>query len=446
MRSRYLFRAVPVLALLSVFLWSGMPSFGAEVPEKLGERLPGLADLTPDQQAEVQEILTEHLARLPALAGRPDTLQEIRKLQSETLERLGTILTPEQLAQLRASMPAFFQRDRLPGARAASGAAMVQAATSPAACSDAYDSISAGKLYTEFACSDGACDYAGHADHNNYSVNDYLTNCQARDSAANAESLAQLALNDCTYADDAANAAASAASIAGSGAAWADLSQRRCSSLGHFNTCAANAFSEASYASGLLNQGSQQETACFACCFILAAPTNLFASATSATSIKLTWKDTNSKETNTKIERNTNATGWIEVYSVGADVTSKVDSGAASTDGHRYRVRAFNSNCSIYSPYSAQALVPKAPTDLTGTRGTGAKFILNWRDRSGAINEEHFEIQRKVGTGSWATLATVAADVTTYTATLVTGVNRFRVRALTSTGESWFTNEVSYTY
>jgi hypothetical protein len=339
--------------------------------------------------------------------------------------------------------------DRVIASRAAGERAGLQKA-SPAECSNGYNDISAGRDQTELACSHGDCDYDGHGAHNPYSINDVLVNCQARDAAANAEALAFLALTDCSYADDAANAAANAAAIAGtggtSGAAWAQGAEFYCANLGHPNACAHNAYLEATLARALLEEGAAHENTCFTCCITLAAPTGLFASATNASTIRLTWQDPNSKETHTKIERNTNATGWAEIASVGVNIKSYTDSAGASTGGHRYRVRAFSSTCNLYSAYSAQALVPKAPTNLTGTRGTGAQYILNWRDLSGAINEEKFEVQRKVGTGSWGTLKKVAADQETYTATLVAGVNRFRVRAITSTGESWFTNEVSYTY
>lgn len=436
--------ALPILALLCV---CAMPALSAEIPEKAGERPSWLVGVNADQVAQVREILAEHLDRLPALAGHPDLIKQMQALQNETLEKLAAVLTPDQLARLRASIPALTPLDRLIGSQRAGKLTPVTEAASPPACSDGYDSISTGRAFTEFACSDGACDYSGHRDHNPYSYNDYYYNCSARNIAADAEYLAYLALSDCNYADDAANYAAAAASAAWDGAGWAQVSEDYCWGLGHPNPCASNAIGDASNAYLLLNQGANQETACFACCITLSAPTGLHATATSATNIRLTWQDTNSKETNTKIERSTNAAAWEEIASVGANDTDHVDTAAASTGGHKYKVRTFNSTCNIYSPYSALALVPKAPIDLTGTKGTGAQFILRWQDKSLGINEQGFEIQRRVGTGSWEkSFKKVGADVETTTVTLVTGVNRFRVRAYTSTGETWFTNVVSYTY
>ena len=76
------------------------------------------------------------------------------------------------------------------------------------------------------------------------------------------------------------------------------------------------------------------------------APSNLTGTATSSTSIGLSWTDNSSDETVFKIERCTgnNCTNFGEIAQVGANVTSYPDTGLAKNTWYRYRVRASNGN------------------------------------------------------------------------------------------------------
>ncbi|MGH7848000.1 MAG: chitobiase/beta-hexosaminidase C-terminal domain-containing protein [Candidatus Binatia bacterium] len=69
------------------------------------------------------------------------------------------------------------------------------------------------------------------------------------------------------------------------------------------------------------------------------------------------------------------------------------------------------------------------------------KFTLTWQDNS--TNEDNFQIERKTGSGSYAAVATVAANVNSYVdAAVVSGITYcYRVRAANSAGTSSYTNE-----
>jgi hypothetical protein len=78
----------------------------------------------------------------------------------------------------------------------------------------------------------------------------------------------------------------------------------------------------------------------------------LTATAISTSQINLAWSDNSGDETGFLIERCTgnNCTNFVQIASVGANVTSYPDAGLASNTFYRYRVLAFNgSGNSAYS-------------------------------------------------------------------------------------------------
>ncbi len=75
-----------------------------------------------------------------------------------------------------------------------------------------------------------------------------------------------------------------------------------------------------------------------------AAPTNLAGTAASRTRINLTWTDNANNETGFKIERCTGSTctNFVQIATVGANVTSYANTGLTRNTTYRYRVRATN--------------------------------------------------------------------------------------------------------
>jgi len=75
----------------------------------------------------------------------------------------------------------------------------------------------------------------------------------------------------------------------------------------------------------------------------LNAPTSLVTTATSNTSISLSWVDNSTNEDGFRIERKLGATGtFAQIGTVGAGVTTYSDSGLTSNSYYYYRVRAYN--------------------------------------------------------------------------------------------------------
>jgi hypothetical protein len=114
-----------------------------------------------------------------------------------------------------------------------------------------------------------------------------------------------------------------------------------------------------------------------------AAPTNLGATATSPSSIQLTWTDNSNNEDSFRIERSSDGTNFTQIASVGVNVTQYGDSGLSSQATYYYRVRAANSyNTLSYSAYTniASATTPSGsnsvPVDLYHfDEGTGTTTV-----------------------------------------------------------------------
>lgn len=89
--------------------------------------------------------------------------------------------------------------------------------------------------------------------------------------------------------------------------------------------------------------------------------------------------------------------------------------------------------------------IPAAPTNLTSNAKTNSQVVLSWADN--ATNELNYLIERCKGTGctNFSQIASVGANVTTYSNT---GLSRntsynYRVRAANATGKSAYSNTLS---
>ncbi|MGH7598227.1 MAG: fibronectin type III domain-containing protein [bacterium] len=176
------------------------------------------------------------------------------------------------------------------------------------------------------------------------------------------------------------------------------------------------------------------------------APGNLTASTISQTQINLAWADSSANESGFKIERKTGAAGtYAEIAIVAANVTNYSNTGLTAGTQYYYRVRAYNAGA--HSAYTAEANAttlpnpPAAPTNLTATGVSSVQINLAWTDN--ANNETGFKIERKTGgSGNYAQIATVAANVTSYSNTgLVNNTQYYyRVRAYNAGGNSNYSN------
>ncbi len=180
-----------------------------------------------------------------------------------------------------------------------------------------------------------------------------------------------------------------------------------------------------------------------------AAPTGLTATTASVTAISLQWTDASADETGFALERSLDGFAWSEIATLPAGSSTFLDEGLQLGTTYFYRVRAYNSlGYSTYSNVASASpaeLPPAAPTNLNASAISSSLIDLAWTDAS--LTESGFELQRSLDGGTWDTVATVGANVTTHRDTGLTAntTYAYRVRAFSAAGTSAFSNTASAT-
>ena len=152
-----------------------------------------------------------------------------------------------------------------------------------------------------------------------------------------------------------------------------------------------------------------------------AAPTMLTATATTDTSINLTWSDLSNDETLFRIERCKDAgcSSFTEVTTEPSDKTSSnISTGHDPSTTYCFRVRADKAAActtgwpTAYTNTSCDKLFPAQNATFTATALGPFKVGLSWNDS--ASDEDGYEIEVMAWNGRWVNIATTLPNVTTY--------------------------------
>jgi hypothetical protein len=188
-----------------------------------------------------------------------------------------------------------------------------------------------------------------------------------------------------------------------------------------------------------------------------AAPSNLAATAVSATQVNLTWTDNANNETGFRIERalvvNGTPGAFAALGAVAADVTTYSDATGTPNTTYAYRVFATNAAGDSLASNVATAttfdVAPAAPANLSAALQSAVQVGLTWSDN--AANETGFRIERALVTGGtpgqYTTIGTVGANVTTYSDATVAPntAYAYRVFAFNAIGDSLPSNVATVT-
>lgn len=180
-----------------------------------------------------------------------------------------------------------------------------------------------------------------------------------------------------------------------------------------------------------------------------ALPTNLGATAsTTALRIDLSWTDDATNELRYRVERSTTSstTGFSLRTTLIPDSVSYSDTSVVASTTYYYRVFAQND----YGTSTASNVIPilsgkkpAAPTSLSLSTA-GSDVTLNWTDN--ADNELGFKIERRLGAGAYAQIATTTPDTVSYLdAGLASGTYTYRLYAYNLIGTSTLSNTASTT-
>ncbi|GIW53280.1 MAG: hypothetical protein KatS3mg081_2635 [Gemmatimonadales bacterium] len=154
-----------------------------------------------------------------------------------------------------------------------------------------------------------------------------------------------------------------------------------------------------------------------------AAPSNLVATAVSATQIDLSWTDNANNEDGFKIERcvGSGCSSFRQIATVEANITTYHDTGLSPYTAYTYRVLAYNSggnseysNLDTATTYSEP---PLPPSEVTVTEVTSFQVTISWKDNS--ADEDSFQIERCQGLSctDFVRVNAVGSNVVTYTDT-----------------------------
>jgi hypothetical protein len=183
-----------------------------------------------------------------------------------------------------------------------------------------------------------------------------------------------------------------------------------------------------------------------------AAPTLLAATATSSTSISLTWLDNANNETGYVLQRDTSSTfSAPTTVPLAANTASYADTGLTSSTTYYYRVQATspsgNSSYSNTANATTQAAAgPTAPTSLSATAQSSSTIALSWQDN--ATNETGYVVERSTSASFTSPASTsLPANSTSYTDTGLTATTTYyyRVKAVNGATSSGYSNTANAT-
>lgn len=177
-----------------------------------------------------------------------------------------------------------------------------------------------------------------------------------------------------------------------------------------------------------------------------ASPVNLRATPVSRSQIDLVWEDRSDNESGFEIRRTSGNPfdPTIDVFRVGANVTSFSDTGLPEDTGFAYLLRAFNDGGLSTPSNSAAATTldtpPSAPRNLVAIGVSFQRIDLQWDP---ADDPDGYEIQQSLDGVEWTSVQT-----TTATSAMLFGLEPntphfFRVRAFNSGGFGPFSNVAS---
>jgi hypothetical protein len=132
------------------------------------------------------------------------------------------------------------------------------------------------------------------------------------------------------------------------------------------------------------------------------AATNLQVTATTSSSISLSWQDNAQNETGYQVEhRQQGSSSWVQGPNLPADTTSYTVTGLQELTTYELRVVAFNSwgrTPSAQVTAQTQGSPPAAPTNLRLVSATSNSMVVAWDDN--ATNETGYRVRLKDQSGS----------------------------------------------
>ena len=185
----------------------------------------------------------------------------------------------------------------------------------------------------------------------------------------------------------------------------------------------------------------------------LCTPDSITGNALSSSQINIQWTDKTAYETGYKVERCSGAgcTDFSEIGDAGAgagygSTVTYTDTLLSEYTEYCYRTRAYRTvGSNVYSNYTTQTVcvrtLPRAPSQLVATAVSDSQVDLTWVDNSSV--EDSYIVERSVGGGGYSEIATLSANTTSYSDTLLNEASShcYKVKACVGSDCSNYSNE-----
>jgi hypothetical protein len=172
------------------------------------------------------------------------------------------------------------------------------------------------------------------------------------------------------------------------------------------------------------------------------APEHLDATATSPTSIQLTWTADPTNARGIKVFRSVgDSRHFVQIAEVNRFLTRYVDTGLSPSTKYFYRLVSFNAlGDSRTTSNTANATTPIAPSVLQVTATCSSQIDLSWTGTA----DNHYHVDRSTDGVNFTTIANVSANVTTFSDTgLSPGTYYYRVQGFNQNSETAISNVIS---
>jgi hypothetical protein len=176
----------------------------------------------------------------------------------------------------------------------------------------------------------------------------------------------------------------------------------------------------------------------------LSAPTGFALGVISGSQIDLSWVDASSSETGFEIQQSLDGSSWSAVTTTAANATSYSRTGLNHGTRYYFQIRAKGATSdSTWAAAVNATTTIAAPTGLAATAISDTRIDLSWTDSH--TGEAGFQIDRSTDNSTWTTVATTAANATSYSNTGLSASTTYyyRIRANGATINSSFSASVS---
>ena len=174
------------------------------------------------------------------------------------------------------------------------------------------------------------------------------------------------------------------------------------------------------------------------------SPSNLTATAISASQINLAWTDNSNNETGFKVERSATLNGiYTLIATTATNATTYNNTGLTASTPYFYKVSAINTagnSTAVQANATTTGITPTvlvAPSNLIATALSASQIELAWSDNSS--NESGFKIERSTTlAGPYELIATTVTNLTSYSNIGLSASTEYfyRVSATNATGDS----------